>query len=274
MLRDIIKIDEEKCNGCGLCVPGCPEGALQIIDGKVRLVSDLFCDGLGACIGECPEGAITVERREAEPYDERKVMANIVKQGTNTIKAHLKHLKDHDQTAFYNQATAYLNENGVAVPDLSEKMPSACGGGCPGSKLMEFAAKDSSQDSCEPTESPSHLTQWPVQIHLLPVQAPFFNNADILIAADCVPFAYADFHRDFLKGKKVLVGCPKLDDMNSYQQKLNEIIKINNIKSVTYVKMQVPCCGGFVPVLQNAISASGKDIPLEVVTISIDGKSM
>lgn len=203
--RKIIKIDEEKCNGCGLCIPNCHEGALQIIDGKARLVSDLFCDGLGACIGHCPQGAITIEEREAEPYEEKKVVKRV-----------------------------------VSDP------------GCPGSKLKT----------------------WPVQLKLVPAFALFLNDADILIAADCVPFAYVDFHEDLLKGKVLLVGCPKLDDLQYYKEKILQIVKNNDIKSITYAHMEVPCCFGLLPIIKEAIASSGKEIPFNDVTISIKGEKI
>lgn len=222
--RKIIRIDEEKCNGCGLCIPNCPEGALQIIDGKARLISDLFCDGLGACIGHCPQGAITIEERDAEPYDERKVMENIT--------------------------------------------------GCPGSKMMDFRAKRAVEDDKSVGKTESQLRQWPVQIHLVPAFAPYLQDADLLISADCVPFAYADFHRDLLKGKILLIGCPKLDDLESYEEKLTEIFRNNKMKSVTYAHMEVPCCFGLIDIVKAAISASGKDIPFEEVTISISGEKL
>jgi ferredoxin len=269
--RDIITIDEEKCTGCGNCVPGCPEGALQIIDGKARLINDLFCDGLGACIGECPEDAISVENREAEPYDEVKVMGNIVKQGKNTIRAHLLHLKDHGETELLKQATDYLEENQIDNPleeEVEDKLP--CG--CPGSSVrdMRDEAEEEEEGSC--VKQRSELRQWPVQIHLVPPNAPYFDNADLLIAADCVPFAFGNFHRDLLKGKILLVGCPKLDDATFYKDKITEILKNNNIKSVTVAHMEVPCCFGLVKLVEDALEASGKDIPTEDITIKVDGE--
>lgn len=270
--RSIIKIDEAKCNGCGLCIPNCPEGALQIIDGKARLISDLFCDGLGACIGHCPEGAITIEEREASPYDEKKVMANIVKQGKNVIKAHLEHLKGHGEHKYLKQALDYLKENGTELPLEEESSPHAHGG-CPGSQVMDFrnkkaaAAKHKSAARLE-----SNLENWPVQIRLVPVLAPYLDGADLLIAADCVPFACANFHEELLKGKILLVGCPKLDDIEFYKEKISQIVKNNNIKAITYVRMEVPCCSGLIPVIKTAIADSGKDIPFKEIVIGIKGQ--
>lgn len=271
--REIIKIDEEKCNGCGLCVPNCPEGALQIIDEKARLVSDLFCDGLGACIGHCPEGAITIEKREAVPYDEKKVMENIIKHGTNTIKAHLEHLKEHGATAYLKEAMDVLKEKDIEVPMACASASHSHSGGCPGSKLASFdSAASGSKEESSKERMRSELRQWPIQIMLVPAFAPYLNNADILIAADCVAFSYAEFHRDLLKGKILLVGCPKFDDVNYYTEKITEIIKTNNIKSITCAHMEVPCCFGLVGTIQSAIAASGKKVPYSDITITIQGE--
>ncbi|MFH1369363.1 MAG: 4Fe-4S binding protein [Elusimicrobiota bacterium] len=268
--RKIIKIDDDKCNGCRNCIPNCPEGALQVIDDKARVISDLFCDGLGACIGHCPLGAISIEEREAEPYNEKSVMENIVKAGDNTIKAHLKHLKEHGEEEYFKQAVEVLKKKKIDVPDIEEqeeRLP--CG--CPGSKVMDLR-----DDACCASEdrdgkSPSHLRQWPVQITLVPPNAPFLKNSDLLIAADCVPFAYPDFHKDFLKGKTLLVGCPKLDDLSRYAEKIAQILKNNSPKSVTYAHMEVPCCYGFVDVIKSAIAASGRKIPFKDITVGIKG---
>jgi len=277
MKRKIIKIDEEKCNGCSLCIPNCPEGALQIIDGKARLISDLFCDGLGACIGHCPEGAIEIEEREAEEYDEKKVMENIVKQGDNTIKAHLEHLKEHGEENYLNQAIDYLKEQNIENPLKEEidKPPLPCG--CPGSNMIDMRTNEKeTTDEKNTTNSnikqKSELRQWPVQINLVPVNAPYFEEADLLITADCVPFAYANFHSDFLQNKILLIGCPKLDDIEAYKEKITEILKLNNIRSVTVAIMEVPCCFGLKSAVEEAIKNSGKDIPLEQSIITIQGE--
>lgn len=273
--RKIITIDENKCNGCALCIPNCPEGAIQIIDQKARLISDLFCDGLGACIGHCPQGAITIEEREAVAYDEKKVMANIVKQGPNVIKAHLKHLQEHKEFVYLKQAMDFLKKNKINIT-----LEQACNhgdnsaGGCPGSKIMDFR-KEAPQKTAQGNLSvDSELGQWPVQLHLVPAHAPYFEGADLLIAADCVPFAYANFHRDLLKGKILLVGCPKLDDVSLYADKLKQIFADNNIKSITYAHMEVPCCFGLLPVIQEAIRSSEKSIPFAEITISIKGEKI
>jgi len=269
--RKIIKIDPDKCNGCGLCIPNCPEGALQIIDGKARLISDLFCDGLGACIGHCPQGAINIEEREAEKYDEKKVMENIVKQGKNTIIAHLNHLKDHGEFGYLKEAMDFLVAKGIKIRP-ADLMGSACApsGGCPGSKVSEIKRSDKNKGS-RPVKNKLRLETWPVQLKLVPAFAPFLNGADILVAADCVPFAYADFHEDLLNGRVLLVGCPKLDDFSYYKEKIAQIIKNNDIKSIAYAHMEVPCCFGLLPAIKDAIAVSGKDVPFNDIMISIKG---
>ncbi|MEE9150599.1 MAG: 4Fe-4S binding protein [Thermoplasmata archaeon] len=275
--REIIKIDEDTCTGCGDCIPNCPEGALQIIDDKARIISDLFCDGLGACIGHCPVDAISIEEREAEKYDERKVMENVVKQGENVIKAHLEHLKDHGQTEYFNQAVEYLKENNIDNPlevehahHAQEKETMACG--CPGSAVMDLREeKEIGEEGKPAARAETQLKQWPVQIMLVPPSAPYFKNADLLIAADCVPFAYPNFHEDFLKGKILLVGCPKLDDAEFYKEKITSIFKENDIKSVTVAHMEVPCCFGLINIVKSAIEGSGKNIPFIETTIGVKG---
>ena len=291
MKRKIITIDDEKCNGCGACIPDCPEGALQLIDGKARLISDLFCDGLGACIGSCPEDAISIEEREAEPYDESKVMANIVRHGTNTIKAHLAHLQDHGEDELLREAIAYLVENDIEVPAEFLESKCACdeigdapavhdhphGGGCPGARLMNFD-KDASpcaEEEPAPAEArPSRLSQWPVQIMLIPPHAPFLDGADLLFAADCVPIAYPEFHEKLLKGRVCLIGCPKFDDAQHYLEKITEMFKLNDVKSVMIAYMEVPCCGGMTRIVEEAIKASGKNIPLAKQMIGIKGDEL
>ena len=276
VLREIIKIDEDKCNGCGLCIPNCPEGALQVIDGKVRLVSDLMCDGLGACIGHCPEDAITIEKREAEPYDEKKVMENIIKQGINVVKAHLQHLKEHNETEFLRQALEVLKDKGIGNPldnnnhkegDKIEHSHEGMGG-CPGAAMRPV---NSDADASENAEQKSALRQWPVQLNLLPPQAPFFDNSHLLVAADCVPFANADFHSKLLNGRSVVIGCPKLDDIQHYEEKLTEIFKLNKIKSITVAIMEVPCCHGLYAAVESAVEASGKKIPVIQEVVGVNG---
>jgi NAD-dependent dihydropyrimidine dehydrogenase PreA subunit len=279
MRRKIITIDEEKCTGCGQCIPDCPEGALQLIEGKARLVSDLFCDGLGACIGTCPEGAITVIEREAGAYDEKAVMANIVPQGPAVVTAHLEHLLGHGEQDLYTQAIAYLNEHHIPIPKHriigchpdpeTHDRPSFAG--CPGSAARSIPRQPSAGYRAGKTSS--ELRQWPVQLKLLNPQAAYFENADLLIAADCVPFAYADFHRDFLRDKIVIIFCPKLDtDIEGYIAKLSEIFSHHTIRSITILHMEVPCCSGVTFIVRKALEGSGKTIPVKEVTITIDGQ--
>ena len=269
VLRDIITIDEDKCTGCGDCVPGCPEGALQIIDGKARLISDLLCDGLGACIGHCPEGAITDEKREAEPYDERKVMEIIVKQGENTIKAHLQHLKEHNQNEFFDEAISYLKENDIPVPKLAEPGDVPCG--CPGSKMMDFV-DDKQKGSDESGKRSSQLRQWPIQMHLISTMAPYFQKADVVLAADCVAFAYADFHKEFMKGKAIAIACPKLDQgQDTYIEKIVSLIDEAKINTLTVMIMQVPCCQGLLRLAEQALDKASKKIPIKKIVVGIKG---
>lgn len=286
--RKIINIDEEKCTGCGQCIPNCPEGALQVIDGKARLVSDLFCDGLGACVGNCPEGAMTVEERFAEPYDEARVMANIVKAGPNTIAAHLKHLQDHSACDYYNEALAYLKQHDITSLEKvevegqkakakrqSEEPKLACG--CPGSSVRDLSGSSLAPDPSPltPSESrPSRLRNWPIQLTLIPPSAPYLKGADLLISADCVGSSHPNFHEDLVKGRVLLIACPKLDDAEAYQEKLTTIFSHNAPKSVLVAHMTVPCCFGLVQIVKQAIADSGKTIPFAEVTIDVDGKKV
>lgn len=233
MNRNIVMIDETKCNGCGLCVNACHEGALRMVDGKARLVSDAYCDGLGNCLPECPAGAITIEEREANPFDRAAVLAT-----------------------------------GGKLPDESE-LP--CG--CPGSQarsLHTSGAHTREACSAEQDQAVSELAQWPCQIKLVPVNAPYFKGARLLIAADCAAYAHASFHQDFMRGKITLVGCPKLDGVD-YAEKLGAILRANEIRSITVVRMEVPCCGGLEQAVRDALLSSGRMIPWQVVTLATDG---
>lgn len=232
MIRKIIKINEEKCNGCGLCAEACHEGAIGMVNGKAKLLRDDYCDGLGDCLPVCPTGAISFEEREAEAYNEAAVQKN------------------------------KLNRQG-------EKLP--CG--CPGtqSKTLRRETSNETVHNDFTGANKSQLSQWPVQIKLVPVNAPYFANANLLIAADCTAYAYGDFHNRFIRNKVTLIGCPKLDE-GDYSNKLTEIIKNNSIKSVTVVRMEVPCCGGIENAVKTALQNSGKFIPWQVVTISTDGR--
>lgn len=271
MLRDIISINEDKCDGCGLCIPGCPEGALQIIDGKARLVSDLSCDGLGACIGDCPTGALVIEKRDVPPYDERVVMENIVKQGEKTILAHLKHLKEHNEMEYFNIALDYLQEMGAENPlKKGLTIPVKKGGGCPGSREVVRKKAPSTDES---GKRESHLTQWPVQLNLVKPDAGFFKKSDLLLAADCVAFTVADFHKDYLKGKSLAIACPKLDDKQElYVNKLVDIIEQSEINTITVMIIEVPCCQGLLKTAQIAVDRAIRKIPLKLITVSREGE--
>lgn len=248
MLRKIVKINPEKCNGCGECVPSCAEGAIKLINGKAVLSADNLCDGLGACLGECPVGAISIEERESDEFDETAVAEHLSAIG-RTVTAHTPPIQE--------TPTAHAH----------------AGGGCPGSRAMSFAP--TMQTAATPLKAgsrQSQLTQWPVQLHLVSVTAPYFQGADLLITADCVPVAYAGYHEDYLKGRAVVMGCPKLDDNNFYIKKLTELFTKSDIKSITVLKMEVPCCGGIAMAARQAVAASGKEIKYEEVTIGIKGQ--
>jgi ferredoxin len=281
MKRNIIKINIEKCNGCGACVPDCAEGALKIIDGKARLISDLFCDGLGACIGSCPQNAIEIEEREAEAYNETKVMEqNIIPAGENTIKAHLLHLKEHGATEYLDEAIKYLKNNNIKNPmeNNSEVNHHDHSCGCPSSKAMSLKPKEKTkkieENKDNEIELNSQLRNWPVQIHLLSPNAPFLKNADLIIIADCVAYSYANTHNEFIKNNIVAIGCPKLDDTESYIEKFAEIIKNAKLKSIKVVRMEVPCCGGMVEIVKKAMLKANEIVPFSVQTISISGEKI
>lgn len=274
MKRKIVKIDEKKCNGCGECIINCPEGALQVIDGKARVVSETACDGLGACIGHCPLGAITVEERDAEAYSERKVMERMIQAGEKTIRAHLSHLKEHGEEAYYQEAVSFLKERGLVMNEHNSNSGHSfhSGGGCPGSRIIDRRLQ-AGAPAVEGAAGPSQLRQWPVQLALLNPRAPYFENADLLVAADCVPFAYANFHNRFLKEKSVVVFCPKLDeDIQGYIDKLAEIIRGHSVRSVSVVRMEVPCCGGATHILEEAVKQSGKNLVIREHIISLNGE--
>lgn len=239
MKRKIVKIDEAKCDGCGLCVPACAEGAIRVIDGKARLVSEIFCDGLGACLGQCPRDAIRIEEREAAEFDE---------------EATRKHLA----------APAACPGHGHGAPQHGH------GGGCPGSRMRDL--KPQAATAAPGAPAPSALGNWPVQLHLLPPSAPAFRGADLLLAADCVPFACAEFHTRLLPGHPVAIGCPKLDDTEAYVEKVTAILKTAGLRSLTVAHMEVPCCMGLVHVAREAIRRAGLAVPLHEITVGIDGR--
>ena len=275
MKRKIIEIDQEKCTGCGLCIPGCAEGALKIIDGKARLLSDLFCDGLGACIGHCPEQAIRVVEREAEAYDERKVLAEIIiPAGENTLREHLLHLKSHGAKEYLAQAERYLEEHQIQNPleqrpheDVSQRHS-----GCPGVGSRSFKTGGTGPCLCESHPAASALSHWPIQLHLIHPGAPHFEGADLLVAADCTAFSRGDFHSRFLQGRKLVIACPKLDhNQEVYLQKLIELITGSGIRSITVLRMEVPCCGGMTALIRRAVSLSGRTVPVREMILGIEG---
>lgn len=273
MKRRIIRIDENKCTGCGVCMPNCPEGALRIIDGKARLIGDLFCDGLGACMGHCPEGAISTEEREAEPYNEMLVMENIVKQGKNVIDAYLEHLKSHNQTQYYKEAVDFLKAQNIPLSD-SGKNHANGHSGCPGSRFRRIA-RDGTDIETTSLKRASQLTHWPVQLHLMSPQAPAYQGADVVLSADCVAYAYADFHKDWLSGKALAIACPKLDDgQEIYLEKISALIDEAKINTLTVMTMEVPCCRGLLAIAQQAVAKAKRKLPVKSVVISIDGSKL
>ncbi len=239
VVRKIISIDESKCDGCGLCIPSCEEGALQIVDGKARLVKDIYCDGLGNCLGECPRGAIALIEREAEPFDE------------NAVEQHLERMQKEEKGKPALEMTGCGAKEIRDMGSQAEKRP-----GSP----AETAA-----------EPEAELSHWPIQLHLVNPEARFLAEQDLLIAADCVPFAHADFHRQFLAGRALVIGCPKLDEVGAYHDKLVKIFKNNNLKSITLVHMEVGCCFGLSSLVHSALKEAGADIPLTETVIGVDG---
>ena len=265
--RHIIKIDDDKCTGCGLCVPSCAEGAIQIVNGKARLVSETYCDGLGACLGECPEGALQVIEKEAEAFDEEAVKAYL---GSAQPVADTGRAVGSSPSAQGGQAGS------TPVADTRQAHGAHHHGGaphaCPGARMMHFEAEKAPVTSAAAAPGTSRLTQWPVQLMLVPVEAPYFKNADILVAADCVPFALAGFHEELLKGKAVVVGCPKLDDVGYYAKKLAQIFSSSGARSVTVATMEVPCCSGMVQAVYEALDMVDRSIPVYTVTVGIRGQ--
>lgn len=258
--RKIIVIDEEKCNGCGNCIISCPEQAIQIVDTpkgpKARLVKEFYCDGLGACLGSCPENALRIEEREVEPYDEESTIARIKEADPEMLETHIKHMRGHAQE----------------LPEHhSHKMPKSMPA-CPSAQMMSWKKEKKSEDKKQKLKISSELRQWPIQLHLVNPSASYFKNADLVIVADCVPFAYANFHQDFLKDNAIAIGCPKLDDVDAYVEKIREIIEVAEPKSIKIVHMEVPCCFGLVHIVKQAIERAKKKIPIENVIITIKGE--
>lgn len=249
--RKIVKIDEDKCDGCGICVTACAEGALKIIDGKARLVSDKYCDSLGACLPGCPQGAISIEEREAEPFDEEAAKLNMAKQAANESKP----------ACGCPSATVQQFETKDTLP---------CG--CPSASVSQFKKAKAKPDNRPAGGGTSELGHWPVQLTLVPTGAPFLNGADVLLAADCTAFSYGGFHTDFLKGRALLVACPKLDNYEAHLSKLTEILRQTDIKSLSVLRMEVPCCSGLTHMAMQAILSSNKDIPFKETILSIRGE--
>jgi len=285
MIREIVKIDDELCNGCGLCVPNCHEGALQIIDGKARLISELMCDGLGACIGHCPEGAITIEKREAQPYNETEVIKEMVSKGKNTVIAHLKHLREHNEIAFLQEGIEYLksNKNNLTfsfddvldeVNDNKPESASSCKtGGCPGSRAVVFDLPNDIKLQDNTVTQKSQLTHWPIQLHLINPVAQNFAKADLLLAADCSAFSRGNFHSQWLKGKSLIIACPKLDrGTEIYINKIAALIDDAKVNTITVLMMEVPCCGGLLSIVKEAKQMSRRNVPVKAVVVSIKGE--
>lgn len=310
--RTVIEIDEDLCDGCGLCAGGCHEGALRIIDGKARLVGESLCDGLGACIGECPRGALKTVQREAEEYSERRVIENILPKGMATVVAHLDHLKSHGQDSWHREALAILSEKGLSLPQ-APKADAGCGcgsghgdsgghagaphgrpaftamravdngmsGGCPGSAARSFAAQGAPAAASAPSASrpaggqASRLEQWPVQLHLINPRAPYFRGADILIAADCTAFACGAFHQALLAGRKLVIACPKLDSGKEiYVDKIRALVEDSGAASITLAIMEVPCCGGLKRLVDEALAGASRQVPVSTVVVGIEGGSL
>ncbi len=307
MKRPVIRIDENLCTGCGLCLPNCPEGALALVDGKVRLVSEVACDGLGACLGHCPEGAISVEEREAAPYDERTVLGSIVQQGPAAVAMHLEHLRAHGQWADLEIAEALLEEAetldgsgqasaaAVAPPQAPASAPRAPAaavaaslgahfanpqgagghGGCPGARAFAFdaaAAPAQAKPAADMARPASRLTHWPVQLHLISPLAPHYEGRDVLLAADCVAYALGDFHGGLLAGRALAIACPKLDEgQEIYLDKLVALIDDARVNTITVAVMQVPCCSGLLRLAEEAVRRARRKVPVRAVTVGIRG---
>ena len=258
MQRQIIKIDEDLCNGCGDCVPSCAEGAIQIIDGKARLMKDALCDGLGACLGDCPEGALTIETRDADEFDEE------------LVEEHLSTLDKAQAPAPSPPPMAAMHAGGGGLHAHGGGM-----GGCPGSRAMSFAEPDATgvADGGQAGTRPSQLRQWPVQLHLVSPTAPYFQGADVLLCADCVPFAMGDFHKDFLQGRALAIACPKLDQgQEMYLQKLVSMIDDAKIDTLTVMIMQVPCCGGLLHLASEAAARATRKVPVKKIVVGLQGE--
>ena len=286
MIRKIIEINEDLCNGCGECVPNCVEGALQIIDGKARVISDLFCDGLGACLGHCPTGALKTVEREAEPYDEWRVMERIVGGGQNVIREHLHHMSSHGELEYLKTAREYLSVYGIPDPtggeaaDSARRVPAFAAvkpqvgfGGCPGAAAARLSRK--AAEAAAPAGDFSELTAWPVQLHLINPTAPAYKGADLLLASDCSAFAAGNFHERYLKGRALAIACPKLDSgRERYVEKLAAMMGPGGVTSITVLMMEVPCCGGLLGMVTEARTKAAADVPIKAVVLNIRGEKI
>jgi NAD-dependent dihydropyrimidine dehydrogenase PreA subunit len=301
--RQIIRIDEELCDGCELCIPACPEGALQIIDGKAKLVKEGFCDGLGACLGDCPQGALTIEEKITDEYDEDGVIDHLKETAPERLEAHLEHLREHGGVEAGHASGAVAGDprdSGATDPARTAEgksantaaggsAPSAAGSSvnsaladtqepgprapqCPSARLMQWKNEEGQGERV--TSMESHLRQWPIQLHLVSPIAPYFKNADLALIADCIPFAYANFHNDFMTGNSIAIACPKLDDTSPYVEKLSQIVATGDVKSMKVVIMEVPCCSGLVQIAREALTKANKSIPFEVVVVGIKGQML
>lgn len=284
MIREVVKIDEELCNGCGICIPNCHEGALQIIDGKARLISDFMCDGLGACIGHCPLGAISIEKRPAVPYDEIAVIKDMLTKGKNVVIAHLKHLRDHNENEWFSQAMNWMEDNKESLTFNLEEIKqevhkafaqkssaSACG--CSGIEEKTIQKPEPENNLQEGFDSPSTLTHWPVQMHLINPEANYYRGKDLLLAADCVAFSMGNFHSKLLKAKSLAILCPKLDhNQNVYVDKMISLIDNAQVNTITVAMMEVPCCGGLLRFVKEAQAVAKRKVPVKAIIISISGE--
>jgi Fe-S-cluster-containing hydrogenase component 2 len=271
MIRKIIEINEDKCDGCEECIITCPEGAIQMVNGKAKLVKDFYCDGLGACIGNCPQGAITVIEREAKEYDEKATMMNIMNQGEEVIKQHLDHLREHKEFDLLKEAEEVLAKHKSANPSLNIVERHVHGSGCPGSRSVEFEKE--SKKPIEESSVVSTLTHWPIQMHLISPHAPQYKNSNLLLAADCVSFSMANFHQKYLNDKTLAIACPKLDqEQQVYLDKLVALIDDAGIQSILVMVMQVPCCSGLVNLAQTALQQSKRSVPVTITVVGIRGE--
>ncbi|MEX0986048.1 MAG: 4Fe-4S dicluster domain-containing protein [Bacteroidales bacterium] len=293
MEREIICIDEDLCDGCGDCIPNCHEGALQLIDGKARLISDLLCDGLGACVGHCPQGAINMEKRVADPYNETEVIKLMASKGRNTVLAHLQHLLDHNEIDFLKEGVGWLRKNEdkldfnlqevtsiihnqkvererMKIVSMATAMKPSTSG-CPSSQTREIDPINGSAGEI-PSRQSSELKQWPVQFHLVNPSAGYFRGADLLLAADCSAYTLGNFHSDYLKGKSLIIGCPKLDSgQENYLSKLVQLIDQAQINTIHVLVMEVPCCGGLIRLVEQATSLATRKVPVKATVVGVNG---